>query len=148
METAVCISTDVNPLAVIKTRDLLKGRTSVDFVLCDMFSAFKPGIQFEIIVFNPPYVPTDDNELQRALQSRDISASWAGGREGRQVIDIFLDEFIRFLAKDGVMYLVLLEANKPIEVIEKANRAGFLVRTVMKRKAGIELLYVLRFQQK
>lgn len=113
-----------------------------------MFSAFKPGIQFEIIVFNPPYVPTDDNELQRALESRDISASWAGGREGRQVIDIFLDEFIRFLAKDGVMYLVLLEANKPIEVIEKANRAGFLVRTVMKRKAGIEQLYVLRFQQK
>lgn len=112
-----------------------------------MFTAFQPNAAFEVIVFNPPYVPTDEDELQRALHSRDISASWAGGRKGREVIDIFLDEFIRFLVKGGVMYMVLLEANKPNEVIAKANQRGFSVRIVVERKAGIEHLYILRFQQ-
>jgi len=49
----------------------------------DLFSAFfKPRPLFDVIIFNPPYVPTDADEYARSLRDRDISASWAGGNNG------------------------------------------------------------------
>lgn len=150
LKDSICICTDVNPLAAHKTRSLLaqKSTPNADMVLTDMFTALRPGTEFDVIVFNPPYVPTDEEELQRALQSRDISASWAGGKDGRQVIDKFFSEVGDFLSRNSVVYLVLLDANKPHEVMQNARRLGYSIKTVKKRKAGIEQLYILRFQRK
>lgn len=148
LSESACISTDVNTLAAKKTRALLdKSSSHSDVVLCDLFTAFKPDTEFDVIVFNPPYVPTDDDELHRALHTRDISASWAGGKDGREVTDNFLTQFGDFLTPGGVMYLVLLDANKPQEVLEDITRLGYSVKTIKRRKAGIEDLYILRFQK-
>lgn len=149
LQDSICICTDVNCLAVQKTGRLLAqtGILNTDMVMTDMFTALRPGTEFDVIVFNPPYVPTDEEELQRALQSRDISASWAGGKDGRQVIDTFLSDVGDFLSRNSVVYLVLLDANKPEEVMENARRLGYSVKTVKQRKAGIEQLYILRFQK-
>ena len=39
-------------------------------------------------LFNPPYVPTPDEEMQRT----DIARAWAGGNRGRITIDRFLSQ--------------------------------------------------------
>ena len=39
-------------------------------------------------IFNPPYVPTPDDELTRT----DIARAWAGGNRGRAIIDKFLPQ--------------------------------------------------------
>ncbi|KAI0562698.1 methyltransferase [Gracilaria domingensis] len=104
--------------------------------------------QFDVIVFNPPYVPTDDDELQRALTKHDISASWAGGKDGREVIDRFLKSLNLFLSETGVAYLLLLEANKIVEVMQMAEGLGLSVYQLMKRRAGIETLYILRIKKR
>ena len=44
---------------------------------------FRSQIKFDIVLFNPPYVPTEANELD----SRDLRAAWAGGKDGREMID-------------------------------------------------------------
>lgn len=36
----------------------------------------------DILVFNPPYVPTDEEEGADAQSSANISAAWAGGAIG------------------------------------------------------------------
>ena len=38
-----------------------------------------PDQCYDIIIFNPPYVPTTPEELALAKQNHDITAAWAGG---------------------------------------------------------------------
>ena len=49
----------------------------------------------DIILWNPPYVPTPTEEilkptLENSKLDNTIQASWAGGTNGREVIDRFL----------------------------------------------------------
>ena len=54
------------------------------------------GHSVDILIFNPPYVPTTNEEVVSHYtdvshgSSNLISAAWAGGIDGRVVIDKFL----------------------------------------------------------
>lgn len=64
------------------------------------------GGRWDVVVFNPPYVPTSAEELDAAVAGGGIEASWAGGADGRVVID-------RFLAVVGVRWEGQLTAERP-----------------------------------
>lgn len=44
----------------------------------------------DILVFNPPYVPTYNEEMDAAQHDTGISGSWAGGADGMQVTNTLL----------------------------------------------------------
>ena len=46
----------------------------------------------DVLIFNPPYVPTDLSEALDAQDTADIQGSWAGGRDGMQVTNILLEQ--------------------------------------------------------
>jgi release factor glutamine methyltransferase len=48
------------------------------------------GHAVDILVFNPPYVPTSDEEVDAAQIDAGIAGSWAGGTDGMQVTDALL----------------------------------------------------------
>jgi release factor glutamine methyltransferase len=59
----------------------------VDFVLADLLTATAPAA-VDVLVFNPPYVPSEADEIGLDCDwAPDISAAWAGGVRGREVID-------------------------------------------------------------
>ena len=41
----------------------------------------------DVLLFNPPYVPTDLEEADEAQEGRDIEGAWAGGADGMQVTE-------------------------------------------------------------
>jgi len=43
-------------------------------------------------VFNPPYVPTSDDEVDAAQHVAGIAGSWAGGSDGMGVTDTLLSQ--------------------------------------------------------
>ncbi len=45
----------------------------------------------DVLLFNPPYVPTITEEALDAQDNRDIQGSWAGGQAGMQVTNSFLE---------------------------------------------------------
>ena len=47
--------------------------------------------QVDILLFNPPYVPTGDVELGLAQDSAEISGAWAGGLDGMEVTNLLLE---------------------------------------------------------
>lgn len=133
-----------------KTRQLISSEylINVESILCDLFESFRDGVVFDIIVFNPPYVPTDQDEFDRAIRERDIAASWAGGMDGREVTDNFLNNVSHFLSRNGIAYMVALEANKIKEIGQIAEGYGLEVCEILKRREGLEMLYILRFRKR
>ena len=71
LEKHFCI--DINKDALNLTEKLIKKynlNDKVYFIESDLFSNFKNNEKFDIIIFNPPYVTTDDDEYKRALEKK------------------------------------------------------------------------------
>ena len=68
-------------------------------------------LKTDILIFNPPYVPCSDEEMQKALDNKDDTAAWAGGYKGREVIDKLTPRIREFLTDTGVFYLLLIEVS-------------------------------------
>lgn len=60
---------------------------ALDPVITSLTDAFDQRLHrsIDILVFNPPYVPTNDEELESAQGQGDIKGSWAGGNDGMHV---------------------------------------------------------------
>ncbi len=88
--SACVLFVDVNPFAcemALKTA-ACNGVATADAVQDDMFASCRRGLAgtVDVLLFNPPYVPTDPEEVS----TEGLAAAWAGGKLGRQVTDRFL----------------------------------------------------------
>ncbi|KAI0281612.1 S-adenosyl-L-methionine-dependent methyltransferase [Russula aff. rugulosa BPL654] len=100
----------------------------------------------DILVFNPPYVPTYDEEMDAAQHDAGISGSWAGGADGMQVTDALLRQADGLLSPRGRFYLVAVRQNNVPRVREfMLETFSLQSEIVLERRAGREYLFVLRF---
>ena len=130
---AAVVATDINPFAVgcARARGLAAVRTDLAAGLCG---------PFDLILFNPPYLPTAPEErindwLEYALD---------GGPTGRVVIERFVAEIGRVLAPFGRVLLLVSSLTGPDAVRELFARAGFVSFIVDEEQVEDETLYVLR----
>lgn len=149
------IATDINKQACKTTKkcSLYHKQVHLQVVQTNLAECFVDRLSesVDILVFNPPYVPTEEIETERDfISSGDINLAWAGGDKGRKLTDRFLNSYVPKLLSipDGVAYLVALDQNNVTELQD------FLVKThsirgssVLKRRAGQELLHVIKYQR-
>ena len=112
----------------------------------------------DVLVFNPPYVPTPDlpalPEGKGRLSSFEedshlLALSYAGGADGMETTDRLLDALPEILSPDrGCAYILLCAQNKPDKVKERISAwgAAWKVETVGRsgKKAGWEKLQIIR----
>ena len=60
------------------------------------------------------------------------------------IIDRFLSTTLSLLAKDGLLYLLLIKENRPDEVVDQLNASGFKAQVVLQRKAKNEAQFIVR----
>jgi release factor glutamine methyltransferase len=74
-----------------------------DFFVSDLFDAIPSDRRFDLIFFNPPYVPTAvGKRLQLGERfSKDGDQTWDGGPDGTKVLSLFLDQAKNFLTERG-----------------------------------------------
>ncbi len=91
--------------------------------LCADISTVMLGGAVDILVFNPPYVPTPYlpplpqlagvTQDKFELESRLLALSYAGGESGMETTYRLLKELPRILSKRGVAYVLFCAQNEP-----------------------------------
>ncbi len=132
---AEAIGVDLNPEACEQARD-----AGVPVVRGDMVSPFHDE-GFDVVVCNPPYLPTPpeqewDDWMERAL---------SGGEDGRAMVDPLLDTVGRVLRPGGQAYLLISTLTGPEEVRAYARERGFDSEIVAEESHPFEKLLVVRF---
>ena len=141
------MATELNPLAATATAATAAvNGVRVHAIHMDLLSSFRRGV-IDMIIFNPPYVPTSIEECVDGAAARDISAAWAGGPRGRLVLDRLLRELRSLLAPNGLFYLLGVKENEPEELGEMMGKEGFTSETIAQRRAQNERLFVMRFSR-
>lgn len=142
------LATDINPHATHATQcTAMRNLVSVDSVMTSMCQGIRLDGIVDVLVFNPPYVPSEEIILpSQPAKENIIDAAFAGGHDGRYWIDIFFPKVHTLLSPTGSFWLVTIEQNKPLELMSTALKSWGLKSKVMKqRRAGLEMLYILKF---
>jgi release factor glutamine methyltransferase len=130
------LATDISPLACRNA--CLNG---VQVVRTDLFS----GIcgRFDLIIFNPPYLPTSEEERLRTWLNR----AFDGGPTGRREIERFVKGIDNILAPGGRVLTVISSITGVEETGSLFEDKGFRMETVATEKVPFEKLVVLKFSR-
>jgi release factor glutamine methyltransferase len=116
------VAVDLNPYAIhcAKKNSALNGVSDkLDFIQASLFAALNPNASFDLILFNAPYLPSDDSEAASW-----IGRAWAGGANGREVVDCFISQVPKHLASCGRVLLMQSTLTGVEETIRKFMELG------------------------
>ena len=78
--------------------------------------------KFDVILFNTPYLPTEDDEVL----DNTINYAFDGGLNGRKVIDLFLNEVKNHLNDGGIVQMIQSSLSGNDETLAKLDELGFI----------------------
>lgn len=156
------LAVDINKFACDATKRTSKANSvNVDVINMDLLTSFKPN-SIDLLVFNPPYVPTPtddasnipeqmkfyDKDAEKVYGSRVnekmLIKSWAGGVDGCEIINRVIFNLDQILAPDGVFYLLIIKDNNPEKIKKELTNMGYQALEVIDRKIRGEHLIVLK----
>lgn len=176
--SALFMSTDINPEACLATHATsILNRAHLNPIHTNLVSPILERLEAaggaDVLVFNPPYVPTDEDELTKTQLEAEIGATWAGGVDGMVVTNVVLDLLPRILNPNGGrIYLVAVSANQPAQIVSNMAEHGFdgevshvserfpqcirvsdrhlvsVLQIILKRRAGREMLHVIKLTRR
>ncbi|CEO60611.1 hypothetical protein PMG11_05228 [Penicillium brasilianum] len=169
-----CIATRETVASAIKTVQNDPSVSGVDSnlhtvhassLISDLCSALRPG-SVDVLLFNPPYVPTEELPLLPTESENDpstsqsmsrsakfesdsyfLSLTYAGGADGMETTNRLLEAVPGVLSARGVAYVLLCKQNRPDEVKERIRAwGGWNAETVGSSgmQAGWEKLVIVR----
>lgn len=145
---AKVVCTDINPHAIALARrnyqinrPLIRG--SIEVKNGDMFSVIRSDECFDIMIFNPPYLPTRAEDRVGGTGWFDISTD--GGVDGLALTKRFLKELSKHLAKNGCAYTVFSSLSDRTKLENYVSNAGLISEVISSRVYGDEQIDVYRF---
>ncbi len=129
-------SCDINEEAVKYCKKL-----GFNCALSDLFGAFKGGVnvrgtlvplKFDLIIFNPPYLPLDKREPKSSR------VSTTSGKKGNEIIIRFLKHAKDFLDKDGSIFIITSSLSEQINF----NKLGYKAKEISSKNLFFEKLSV------
>lgn len=123
---------DINPYAAACTRG-----NGVEAIRGDLLNCIKG--KFDIIIFNPPYLPTNESERTKDW----INIALDGGYDGRQIINRFLEDAGSYLADNGRILMLLSSFTGIEEVKSKMKELGYDVEEKNTERISFEQLLVI-----
>lgn len=95
--------------------------------------------RFQLIIFNPPYLPRHKYDQQRDT---------TGGKEGYELIVRFLEQARKHLNEKGAILLLFSSLSKPSVIKQKAREIGYKLDLLARKKLFFEELFVAELKRK
>jgi release factor glutamine methyltransferase len=106
----------------------------------DLFSNI-PNVRFDSILFNPPYLPEEENGTQKESM---LDLALYGGKNGRKQTDVFLHHLEDHLLPGGNAFLIQSSLTDIPKTVERANILGFSAEIVEEQSFFFEKLSLLK----
>ena len=125
-------------------------KDSLTFITSDLFRKFPPNLQhsFDIIVFNPPYLPSisyKENDLIR----RSSDSNWDGGERGFEVFLEFIKQVKDFLNQEQKYYIYYISSSSTDlnHLNDELETRGFQNSILNKRHIFFEDIILNRLEE-
>lgn len=127
------LACDKNKKAVKELVKLINKNNLINIraVYSDLFSNIKQN--FDIIMFNPPYLPSDPNYPDISLD---------GGKQGYEIIEKFLYQAKKFLRPKGKIVLLFSSLSKKGKIDKILENSGYRYKKIDQEKIDFEDLYI------
>ena len=128
---AKMVGIDINPYAAKCSKE-----NGVETIRGDLLGAIKG--KFDIILFNPPYLPTREDERTDDW----LNVALDGGNDGRKIIYRFIKEAGNFLAENGKILLLVSSLGGIEDIKSNIQSLGFTVKEKVKERFDFEQLVI------
>ncbi len=136
------VAVDVSPDAVRCTKLNAEDNgvsDRVDVVRGDLFGPLRKEALFDIVLFNAPYLPTENEK-----PSSWIDYAWQGGKKGRELIDQFIAHAPEHVKVGGRILLVQSTLSDVEETLATFAEQGFEAKVIAEQKVAFETITVIQ----
>ena len=105
----------------------LNGIDGVEILFGNLFDVVEDR-KFDVILFNTPYLPTEEDEVIDDT----INYAFDGGLNGRKVIDLFLNEVKNHLNDGGIVQMIQSSFSDNDETLNRLDELGFIAEIAKK----------------
>ncbi len=135
------VAVDINPDAVKCTKHnaiINEVAKKLEVVRGDFFEPLREGALFDLVLFNAPYLPTENEK-----PSSWIDYAWSGGKKGRELIDRFVANASKLLKPEGRVLLVQSTLSDINETLKKFAKQRFDVSMLAEKKVAFETITLI-----
>lgn len=121
------VAVDVNPHAVHCAKQnarLNRLASRMVFIQGDLFGPFMSSVEFDLIIFNAPYLPLENEDGSW------LEHSWVGGDNGREVVDRFVSDAPKHLSQNGQILLMQSSLSNIEETMRRFENEGLAAKIV------------------
>jgi len=138
------VACDINESAVkcAKLNAKVNDINNIEARRSDVFSGMKKGEKFDLIIFNPPYLPVSEKEEIKEPKDA-LSLAWDGGKTGRKVINKFLESCEEHLKEKGKLLMLGSSLSDYTKTIKKLEEKGFRAGIKARKRFFFEELVVV-----
>jgi len=139
------VATDINFNAIELAEENFENNNiiNIELLFGDLFEPLKSDSEkdqkFDVILFNTPYLPTEECEI---LEDN-LNYAFDGGLDGRKVIDSFLNEVKNYLNESGRIQIVQSSLSNVEQTLLKLEELGFLTEITASEKFFFEEIVLI-----
>lgn len=143
---AVGVDISDKAIEVAEYNSKLNGVSYVDFIKSNMFAELRDtGVKFDVIVSNPPYIPTKDiRELSDEVKLHDPLLALDGDEDGLKFYRAITRNAVDYLNKGGYLCYEI-GYNQAQDVSDILVSCGYNDIRVVKDLAGLDRVVIARY---
>jgi len=129
----ILISLDINPYAARATKCTFSyNQVDGDILVGNLLTSLASHTKFDLIIFNPPYLPKDEYCREDLLDM-----AWCGGEKGTEILDKFLKQSIQHMHLDSKLVFIVSSLSNYESLLNEYS-TWYVFRKVMERSFFFE----------